>query len=203
MSGFVLALPFYYGKKQQYIPFILKRFLRIYIPYLISILLAFLLFALFGKGGINELGGWFSEKWTGSFELSNFISHIFLIGNYETTNVNPVVWTLIHEMRISIIFPVILWITFKFKPIKVLLLAAFLSIVSGYSSVYGINESLGFHTSYLDTLHYSFMFLIGALLAKNIKTLITHFQKLTKMRKIYENYEYECFNNIFKKIFRN
>ena len=48
LSGFVLSLPFYLNKNQKYSNYLIKRFFRIYIPY-ISVVIITLLFMFFIK----------------------------------------------------------------------------------------------------------------------------------------------------------
>src|SRR5699024_6525476 len=63
LSGFVLTLPFL-KKKIHYGNYIVKRILRIYIPYLIAISFTFVLYFLFSNfDGMENLGAWAKTKW--------------------------------------------------------------------------------------------------------------------------------------------
>src|SRR5699024_3427481 len=183
LSGFVLTLPFL-KKKIHYGNYIVKRILRIYIPYLIAISFTFVLYFLFSNfDGMENLGAWAKTKWREDPSLIEFLNHLLLIGNFETSNYNPVIWTLVQEMRISFIFPLIVYLVVKFKAKHVMLLGMILSIVACLNVIFEFQDSMGFHTSIFDTLHYIFMFFIGSILAKNKDVLINTFKKLTTKMK--------------------
>ena len=59
--------------------------------------------------GISYLSEWFNRSWT--IESSQL--NILLVGKYNTDAYNGVIWSLVHEMRISIIFPLILMICLR------------------------------------------------------------------------------------------
>jgi peptidoglycan/LPS O-acetylase OafA/YrhL len=171
LSGFVLTLPFVNGKHLQYSSFIIKRIFRIYIPYIIAILLSFLLCIYIGTNSITGLGEWFNNKWINPIPINIFFEHIFLIGNYETTTYNPVVWSLIHEMRISIIFPVWLFLIRRFSWRVSLFIGILLTAMGILNNIFGFNVSKGYNSSWFDTLHYISMFIVGGLIAKHLKEL--------------------------------
>lgn len=184
LSGFVLSLP-YHSRKVSYTNYLVKRILRIYVPYMVAILFTFLMFYLFASSGrLEGLGEWISNKWDGKMKLIDFINHLFLIGNYETTTYNPVIWSLIHELRISIVFPLIIFILVRYPQKYILMIGIVLSLIGGLNKIFDFQESKGYHTSFFDSLHYTFMFIIGAVLAKNKDYLINKFHQISKSLKI-------------------
>ena len=50
------------------------------------------------------LSEWFNRSWTIESSPSLIAQHILLVGKYNTDAYNGVIWSLVHEMRISIIF---------------------------------------------------------------------------------------------------
>ncbi|SDY63010.1 acyltransferase [Thermoactinomyces sp. DSM 45892] len=160
LSGFVLALPYYReGFKLQYSPYVIKRFFRIYVPYIVTLTLAFLLALPFIGEAIQGGSDFVSRGWNKEVAIQDIWNHILFIGNYDTRQFNPVIWSLIHEMRISIIFPFIMMIVLRVNWKYIICLALFLSIMVEVKS--------------LDyTIHYTGIFMIGALLAKYYQTIV-------------------------------
>lgn len=183
LSGFVLSLPYLKGKSPPYSAFIIKRIFRIYVPYIVSIGVSITLCTLLSKGGIPELNEWFNMSWQAPLDAKTIVMHLVLIGNFNTDVYNNVIWSLIHEMRISIIFPILAILVIKLSWKYVIGVCVTVSLVSGLNYVFGIEESYGFHTSFLDTTHYISMFLFGGLLAKKRTDLISIYLRLPKMMK--------------------
>ncbi|MEH7130439.1 acyltransferase family protein, partial [Neobacillus drentensis] len=99
LSGFVLFLPYSNGKHQNYRGFLIKRVFRIYIPYLIAIILTIVACLFLSTGGIKGLSNWFNESWKFPITFNTLVNHIVLIGNFYTNEFDDVIWTLIQEMR--------------------------------------------------------------------------------------------------------
>ena len=77
-----------------------------------AIIIAIICQATISEYGISYLSEWFNRSWT--IESSQAIAqHILLVGKYNTDAYNGVIWSLVHEMRISIIFPLILMICLR------------------------------------------------------------------------------------------
>ncbi|MEH7307563.1 acyltransferase family protein, partial [Neobacillus drentensis] len=95
LSGFVLSLPFIKNKKVNYTQFFIRRIFRIYAPYIIAILMALILKNMFFTG-TNENIGWANKFWTSAPDILN---HVFLVTDFNTYGLDPVIWSLIHELR--------------------------------------------------------------------------------------------------------
>jgi peptidoglycan/LPS O-acetylase OafA/YrhL len=184
LSGFVLTLPFLSNNQQNYFSFLLKRIFRIYLPYLIAICLSMILVYFFSSNHIKGLNGWFDTFWQSSPNKSLVIEHLTLISNIHTDAFNTVIWSLINEMRISIIFPFLILIINRIKPIHSLILALLLSAIAGLNDIFHFQISNGFHTSYFDTIHYTSLFIVGILLAKHKDYVCNFYLRLSKTAKI-------------------
>ncbi|MEK8127479.1 acyltransferase [Paenibacillus filicis] len=173
LSGFVLALPFLTSRHTPYIPFAIKRIFRIYIPYIVAILIAITL-SWTARSDIKELSNWFNEfNWNTPFSWSLLGDHLVLVGEFDTHAFVPVVWSLVHEMRISLIFPFIMLAVIRFNWKWTVLISFLLSsIILVHWSWYSI------------TLHYMFMFVIGALLAKHREFLIEQLKKTSRRTRL-------------------
>jgi peptidoglycan/LPS O-acetylase OafA/YrhL len=175
LSGFVLSLPYLNNKNLPYSSFLIRRFCRIYIPYLFAVLFGALMRLAFSNGGIKEL-------WSGQISWSVVLNHIFLIGMFSQNYFNPVIWSLVHEMRISIIFPIIIFIVMKNGWQLNGLIALFISCIG--ITLHLIYQNVDPMTNYFDTLHYMLMFFSGALLAKYRYKLINKYQNLSTLKKL-------------------
>lgn len=166
LSGFVLSLPFLRGKNQPYSMFVCRRILRIYGPYLVALLLALVGCSLWH----NQLGtsGWESGTWFAEVDLSSVIEHVAFIGNYDYNRYNTAFWSLVYEMRISLIFPLLFFLANKLK-------ARYTLIIIGLCTALGVH--VGDHR-FLVSFEYAGIFLIGVLLAKNLEVLNEAYQRL-------------------------
>jgi peptidoglycan/LPS O-acetylase OafA/YrhL len=97
------------------------------------------------------------------------LQHIAFIGVYDTRLLNPPIWSLIYEMRISLVFPLLWLATRRLRSGGSLLLALALSLVSaillrGDPGLARISLAL--------TLRYSGFFVIGILLARHHRKML-------------------------------
>jgi peptidoglycan/LPS O-acetylase OafA/YrhL len=166
LSGLVLSLPFFNGKKIPYISFMTKRIIRIYIPYAIAILINIIACSvLYTDKTISE--GWLNNFWKTKPNMNSILEHLNLLGDMHTSYFNTVIWSLIHEMRISLVFPVILILVKKLNLLPNLIICASLSFTAWLNGIFHFHHNVGFNTSYFDTLHYLSVFILGALLSKH------------------------------------
>jgi peptidoglycan/LPS O-acetylase OafA/YrhL len=166
LSGFVLFLPFGAGKGNLYHHFIVKRIMRIYVPYLVAIGTAMLLAATIAHGPIKALSAWFNRSWDTKPTSGLFWEHITLLGNVHSSHFDNVIWSLVQEMRISLIFPLLAWLILRGRWWMMVPAMLILSATGGLNDIYHWQKSNGFHTTYFDTIHYTSMFILGAMLAK-------------------------------------
>ena len=108
LSGFVLALPWLQGRAPEYSQFALRRMCRLYIPYVAAIAAAGLLnTVLFQHAYVSGASVWVNEDtWTHPVTLSVIFDHLAVIGHHYT--IDGVTHTLIWEIRISLLFPLII-----------------------------------------------------------------------------------------------
>ncbi len=163
LSGYVLAIPLLRPNAPSYAAFTVKRFCRIYIPYAGSILIAAILLNTTSTYGLWDLSAWFNGVWSRPVEWSTIADHLLMLGTTEWNYVNPVVWSLVHEVRISILFPALIWIAVRVKW-QVLAPLAFLGsgsakLIHHFARLDGIAASL------METASYLFLFVAGAELA--------------------------------------
>ncbi|MED3985234.1 acyltransferase [Peribacillus simplex] len=181
LSGFVLYLSVN-SAKFHYSTYLIKRVFRIYIPYLVAISVAILSKMLLSHIDLPYITNWFSKSWTSQDTPSLLIEHLLFIGQYNTDAYNNVIWSLVHEMRISIVFPLLIFL-FVRKKLKYSLLWLFVLIFSSTFCLYLVGSSVDI-TSILLSFHYSTLFLMGAILAKYRHELFAYTLKMKKTVKI-------------------
>lgn len=164
LSGFVLSIPFYSGRRMRYRDYVFKRVCRIYIPFIVSILIGSFAHELFYSSKIEGLTNWFNDNWSTQLNLDSAIDHLILIGTF-TSSINNVVWSLVHEMRISLFFPLIMFLLLKIDTVKGIGLAILFSSIS--LMYYNLTNASFSGTEVFATVHYSAMFIVGALLSKH------------------------------------
>jgi peptidoglycan/LPS O-acetylase OafA/YrhL len=181
LSGFVLSLPFFNDKKEiRYSSYLIKRFFRIYIPYIVTVSVSIIAYLSFYNPGIQSklnLSQWFFNVWTTPLTTDLIINHIILLGNFKDYALDPVLWSLSQELRISIIFPLLMFFVVKYNWKINILLGILGSIVSILLFNYFTPDQYPVSSNYPITLHYVLMFIMGALLAKYREVLITFFKK--------------------------
>jgi len=163
LSGFVLSLPFCSGKRPAYRHYVVRRVCRIYIPYIAAFLAALGLRDVFYSGTINGLSDWFNANWSNPLGSGAIRDHLLLIGTF-TSNLNNVVWSLVHEMRVSLVFPLLMFLLVRMNALQGIGFGAALSAGSVlYAYLSGANFT---GTEWHATVHYAALFIVGALLAK-------------------------------------
>ncbi|WHY31496.1 acyltransferase family protein [Bacillus wiedmannii] len=182
LSGFVLSMALYHSKT-NYWGYLIKRFVRIYIPYYFWIIVTFVLFILFSSYEVVGLRDWFYDRWQGSITKLDILNHFVLLNNFFTENYNPVIWSLAQEMRISIVFPLLFLLFYKLNWKKTILFALSFSFISVFLNMLHIGKAEGFYNGYADTLHFTSMFMVGMLLFKYQEKLIYSYRNMKKFKK--------------------
>lgn len=176
LSGFVLSLPVFNGKVPHYVSYLIKRLCRIYVPYLVTICISVYISISLSQGILPEFNSFINQSWQSPFDTSLIAEHILFIGNPHTISYNPVIWTLIHELRISIVFPFVVLMVKNLKPLVSLIVCFLLTFIAGLDGMLFKIPSNGYHSSYFDSLHYLSIFIIGSLMAKHRKQLIDRYR---------------------------
>lgn len=107
LSGFVLALPFVTEGQRPptYLPFAVKRAVRLLVPCAVVTLLLAVLVPLVDPKPRPELSSWVNDAWGERITPRLVIGHAALL--MENYTLNSPMWTLHHELRVSLVFPVL------------------------------------------------------------------------------------------------
>lgn len=130
LSGFVLTLPYVApaNKKIDPAPFILRRITRLYPAYWFAILLSLFLRAfVYSPHGLIGITTWLGIIWNTPVTPRLLVNYLLLVApGFRHMDLDPVIWSLASEMRISLIFPAILLLTQRTRRARIaaLILAA-------------------------------------------------------------------------------
>lgn len=180
LSGFVLSLPFYRDSKSHYLSFLTRRVLRIYMPYIFSMIMTVLCAQAFYRGKNDDLSNWYNTLWGEGLTVSSIAHHTFLIKTF-LSNLNPVIWSLLHEMRISLIFPILMFFIVKMNWKKNVFMGISFSLLS--LLLYQLFRIGNNGVELINTLHYMSLFVIGAVLGKYFSQITISFKKMSKVMK--------------------
>lgn len=179
LSGFVLTLPFRAGRGSGYAAFAVRRVLRIYPAYLVATLSALALAAVLPTAPIAGLGDWFNVRWQSPVDLGAVAGHVVLLGSFDDGAFNPVIWSLVHEMRISLVFPLLLVAVLRWGWRAGLAVAAGLLLVGAVGSQVLAGPAGSSAGAPLRTVEYASCFAVGILLAAHVGAIVEAARRLS------------------------
>ena len=144
LSGLVLALPWVEGRAPEYKKYALRRMCRLYIPYVAAIAAAGVLnVALLHHAYVTGASEWVnSMTWTRPVTPTVIFDHLAIIGHHAT--INGVTHTLIWEIRVSLLFPLIIVPIMRWGMRGALaVLACLVALILGLQWLYGDISAVG------------------------------------------------------------
>ncbi len=180
LSGFVLALPYLRGTHQPYMRYLAQRTFRIYGPYLVALGISVALAAHFH--GRHGLGPWVDAFWAHPVEPWSVLGHILFVGPIDTRLYNNVIWSLVYEMRISIIFPALALLVLALRARASLLLAVAFTGVAMAAAYHSSPLSTTFNL--MMTFRFAAYFVVGILLAKYLDPIERWYVSQTRTTKV-------------------
>jgi len=169
LSGFVLSLPWINGGGRSYGALVASRLCRIYLPYVAAMLIAG---ALAIKLGNNVISG--ASYWINYYAWSNHVtpysvpSVLLMLGNNYSTWIDNPTWTLVWEMRVSLLFPLLVVPVVRWGMKGAVAVAIGLWVAFTWSAA--IEAALPVWASALGNPHqmfyYATFFLLGIVLAR-------------------------------------
>jgi peptidoglycan/LPS O-acetylase OafA/YrhL len=176
LSGFVLSLPVWRGKPQSYSGFIVRRICRIYLPYLCGLALSVLGASIFASHKVSGLAQWFYSTWTGPVDWTLVLKHILFIGpRYNVREFNFAFWTLIVEMRVSIILPFFLLLMRRLSYAGMWLVCAITFIIGS------VGES---RLTPIQILGWTSFFIAGAIVARAVTQESSYLPRIFSRRSV-------------------
>lgn len=183
LSGFVLSLPYHNGKYTTYKSFIIRRIFRLYIPFLLILFFAIVIRSFISYRFHPMLSTWFNDQWHSPVTVSQILHHVAFVlnytfggGHYDIAAFDSVVWSLVQEMRVSIIFPFIVFLVIRLSWIGSMILAVASSLIFYVTNFVGLHFSVPYLIKHMipfaSTLEYIPMFIVGALLSRNWNSIV-------------------------------
>lgn len=106
LSGFVLSRGLF-GGSRSYPGFLVRRVLRIYPAAWLAIIAGAVASLHFFGQLDSRLSGWYAQQWAIPFSWDQLFRHLALVLPFNIGAFDPPIWSLVHEMRISLLMPVI------------------------------------------------------------------------------------------------
>lgn len=106
LSGFVLSVPFAGARRPGYVAYLVKRTCRIYLPYAAAVFVAFACSVWLYRAHGDVRGAWVDTVWKQT-PSSRLLISALLMRSTAADDLNPAFWSVIYEVRISLIFPLL------------------------------------------------------------------------------------------------
>jgi peptidoglycan/LPS O-acetylase OafA/YrhL len=169
LSGFVLTIPWTTGRNRAYPIFLLSRICRIYLPYCVAMLIGAVLATKLGGHLIPGASGWINMYgWAGQVNEDTLPSVLLVLQNSYSTWLNNATWSLVWEMRVSVIFPLLVIPVVRWGWMGTIAVSVFLWAAFGLGqAVDSVNPVM---SAYIGDPHkiffYATYFLVGSIMAR-------------------------------------
>jgi peptidoglycan/LPS O-acetylase OafA/YrhL len=172
LSGFVLSIPWWDGRRPATAAFFVRRLFRIYPAYLVAVLAATAGDLLISRHGLAGMSTWFNSVWARPPDAPTLVSHLLLVPPFDPQPLDPVLWSLSHEMRISLLFPLLMWFVMRYDWRFIVGVLLPLSWLGGLFAP----------MSWISSIEFLLMFAVGALLARERARLTAIVRNLGNLR---------------------
>ncbi len=159
------------SSRDGYASYAVKRIARIWPPYMVSIALAVLFISTIGWASGEHISGWVKGVTGHPLNMGDILDHVLLLGAFEP-HYNFVAWTLVYEMRISLIFPLVYMTLLKWSARQSLLLYGVLSVTCVLLHYAAKKTGYIDLANWLATGHYTLFFVVGAVIAMNLDAIV-------------------------------
>ena len=169
LSGYVLALQLDSPRRPTYGGFLVRRIFRIWPAFAVGVAISFL--ALRMTGTLVDAGPQNGPPSTPP--VSALVQNLFMVGNPVT--IDPPIWSLYVEARLSILFPLLLLLVRRLGMAWAIMLSGVLSILLSRFVSWDIPEIV---RSLAEASRYVVLFVIGAALAQPANPLAAVYKRL-------------------------
>ena len=181
LSGFVLSLS-YMGKHRGWVHFVARRACRLLIPFLVLSVTFFTVRQAVPHTGGKEISSWLHDQWGSPISSVNLLDHLMMRAGERQYPLNHVVWSLVHEFRLSLLIPVFIAVGTRWGIWVLVVLSSVLwlgvqlyvaSTLPGFPRGYSmfLFDAPDLLQSLLITLQFSFCFALGTAIAIRIGKL--------------------------------
>ena len=180
LSGFVLALPFVGGNTPSTSSFIARRICRIYIPYAVALIFVLAIRTAVAVHYVPGTTESFGTYWSHAIDARTVIGYLGMTGSsQQIKDTDFVAWSLVHEMRISLLFPVLMIALQSMRSTGTRIATSLLFSTACMCALAQISTSpsassavLNAGRSLLDTGHYVWLFVVGIEIARHRRWLL-------------------------------
>lgn len=163
LSGLVLSMTYVYRDGDRFLPFLTKRFFRIWPTFAVAILLSAALRWWIGDGPVPGAAITFAGNWAGPFTTRTVLSHLAMTG--RDTGLDPPIWSLVQEMRISSVFPLLVLLVRRSWPLTLC------ATVAACLAVAAANHRSAILDLIAPSVRFIPLFIMGAILALKVREL--------------------------------
>jgi len=164
LSGVVLFISLRSKDGFRYGPYILKRSLRLYLPLAAAVIASAALCLIVKPTPVAIGSAWLNGKsWSDPVTPQLLFGHLALLDPSRYQGLDNVIWSLVHEIRISAIFPLLALGIVRW-PRQTLVLTAALAVGGFY---FAPDKTPPHFIDLLRTSRYIFLFAAGAWMAHN------------------------------------
>jgi peptidoglycan/LPS O-acetylase OafA/YrhL len=169
LSGFVLTKSRQSSRAERYPGFLVRRVCRIWLPFAVVVGVAAWLCAVIAPQPIAGMR-WINLSWNSPVDFGLIAGHLGMLGTPEYESLDNPMWSLVHEMRISLIFPLLVVATAASARITALIAMGIFVLFSIHTVVAltGLMDAWlvpGLALSFVQTARYVVFFVFGILLA--------------------------------------
>ena len=168
LSGFVLSRAMLANPPPGWANYAVQRTVRLGLPVAGALVASVLLYALAWRGPLPAWpGGTFMTEamWTEPPSLPGLLRQALLLGHDGQVSLDPVLWSLVHEWRVSLLLPGVL--LFRHRPWRLLALGlgawALATALGARDNAMGLGATLP--ATLLATLYFLLPFCVGGALA--------------------------------------
>ena len=180
LSGFVLALPFVDGNTPATSGFLVRRVCRIYIPYTTALAFTLAIRSVMPMHPVLGTTEWFNTFWSHAIGARTVLDYLGMTGSLvQINNTDFVTWSLVHEMRISLLFPFLMIALQSMRSTGARIATSLLFSTACMCGLAQISTSasasstvLSGARSLLDTGHYVWLFVVGIEMARHRRRLL-------------------------------
>lgn len=114
LSGYVLSIPYWTGRSMPYPAYVLRRILRLWLPYAAAVVVALLAASKLLNANL-PLASSFYLMWHTPLTLQLIVRQLLTMATGP--QINTAFWSLRYEMEFSIALPVICWLILRARPL--------------------------------------------------------------------------------------
>lgn len=173
LSGLVLALPFVAGRFEVG-GFLVRRVMRLYPAYLVALALALVVSATHNIH-VPNTSAWFATIGSPPPSVAAVLGQASMLAAVNPGAYNPVLWSLVVEARVSLVFPLLVWLVLRYPWWLSVSLATFVSVV---------NTELYLLADEVRTTQWLIFFVAGILIAKHRHAIVAAWRRLAGVARV-------------------